>query len=119
MKQGMMTMTKSELHKHIHPEVAEKLSDMFEKTTLLVGTLDNMVAGQHYEAAAQVSKQVSGQVAEFKEFLDALHKEALSYNEKQAGPVGEATNAGSAEASPSPAAPEPGPADSPQAAPAP
>ena len=75
-------MMKSELYKHVHPEVLEHLLLTLEPASVLAGTVSNLVEAQHFEAASQVSKQLLVRVGEFQALLKDLETQAMAHAEK-------------------------------------
>ncbi|NDC22610.1 MAG: hypothetical protein EBZ49_00545 [Proteobacteria bacterium] len=78
-------MKTSELHKHIHPEVARALSSQYAQVELLTKLASSFGVSEQYSALAEVVKELSASVASFKQLLNSLETESEKLTEQSQG----------------------------------
>jgi hypothetical protein len=69
-------MKKSELYKHVDPEVVEVLRDSYEKVTILLASMNDLIASQHYEAATVVGMRLDQVSNDYQQLLKELQAAA-------------------------------------------
>ena len=74
-------MKKSDLHKHVDPEVVEMLRGLYDAVVITMASMNDLIASQHYEAATIVGKRL-GDVSN--DFRQAMHELQLAAERHQA-----------------------------------
>ena len=69
---------KTEFHKFIHPELAERLLERYRRVADVVSVLQELIAGEHFNATMPVAKVLIERSEEFVKDLADLYEKATS-----------------------------------------